>query len=426
VSLFRLAVLSCLLLANLPALAGDKLSQSRDNMRNILKNVASQTSKNFYDPTLKGVDWKAATDLARQKIDQAKSVNEMEAAVYELLERLDDSHTFFVPPMSTKELKYGFDMKPFGDQIRVYDVDPRGAAAEAGLQVGDRVLQIAGYEAERDKLFSLLAYVRVLYSVSPMKLMVVRPGVKPFEVDITPKVITRPVVVSSSQAFSSLWALVMDNYQEWMKHSTFHYGTQDGVGYFQVRQFPSEGGDFLAGVAEKTQGSKSLIIDLRDSPGGSVDTLLAFAGMFQESDSDMASAIDRKKTKPLRVRAHRPYFGVPIYLLVDSTTASASELFARHLQKTRKAVIIGDHTLGAVTEADYFDEELGAGMVISYGINIGTAKIVLPDGEVLEKKGIAPDVRCIPTQEDMREKRDPCLAMAMKMAKETTATLTAK
>ena len=112
---------------------------------------------------------------------------------------------------------------------------------------------------------------------------------------------------------------------------------------------------------------------------------------------------------------------MPLFILVDSTTASASELFARHLQLERKAVVIGDHTLGAVTEANYLDEEVGAGMVIAYGINVGTAKIVLPGGEILEKKGITPDVNCVPTEDDLREKRDPCLDLAAKLAQDAIA-----
>jgi C-terminal processing protease CtpA/Prc len=412
---FRIVIL--LLLSALPVFAKDNLSQSRDTMRSILKNVAAETSKNFYDPSLKGIDWKAATDNARQKIDNAKSVNEMEAAIYELLEQLDDSHTFFIPPMSSKETKYGFDAKPYGDEVRVYDVDPKGAAAQAGLQVGDRILQVAGYEAEREKFFSIMIYARLLYAVSPMRLLIQRPGKAPFEVDITPKIITRPVVIQSSLAYATIWALGMDDYEEWRKHSTFHYGNEGGVGWFEVRDF-EVGGDFLAGVAEKTAGSKALIIDLRDSPGGAEDALLAFAGLFQDTDGEMGTATNRKKSRPLKVRAHRPYFGVPLFILVDSTTASASEMLARHLQKNRKAIVIGDKTMAAVTGAEYFPEEFGAGMIIGYGINIGTWKVALSDGEILEKKGIIPDVACIPTQEDMQKKHDSCFAIAMKMAKE--------
>ena len=84
----RLHVVVLLLVISLalPLFASDPLAQSRDNMRSILKNVASETSKNFYDPTLKGLDWKAATEEARRQIDNAKSLAEMQAAVYQLLE----------------------------------------------------------------------------------------------------------------------------------------------------------------------------------------------------------------------------------------------------------------------------------------------------------------------------------------------------
>jgi C-terminal processing protease CtpA/Prc len=386
-------------------------------MRSVLKNVSSEINKNFYDSSLKGLDWKALTEETRQRIDRAKSLNEMEAAVFEMVEKLDDSHTFFIPPESSIEVKYGFNVKPYGDEIRVYDVDAKGAAAIAGLQVGDKVVQIAGTEAKRDSVFHLLAEMKLLYTVSPLNMLVQRQGQGYLQISITPRIITRPVVTTESQIFAAFWALVMDDYSEWQKRATFMYGSSDGVGYFQVRQFPSQGGDFLTGLAQKTQASKALIIDLRDCPGGSVDTLLSFAGLFQDTDSEMGSAIERKKTKPLKIKARKPYFKVPLFILVDSTTASAAEMITRHLQRNRKAIVIGDRTLGAVTMATEINGEVGAGMITYYGINVGMAKIVLSDGEVLEKKGITPDIACLPSQEDMRQKKDPCLALALKMAK---------
>jgi C-terminal processing protease CtpA/Prc len=57
-------------------------------------------------------------------------------------------------------------------------------------------------------------------------------------------------------------------------------------------------------------------------------------------------------------------------------------------------------------------------MVTAYGISVATARVVFPDGEELEKKGITPDVMCLPTGEELRDGKDSCLNKAFELAKE--------
>jgi carboxyl-terminal processing protease len=415
----RLTVaLICVLAFAGPALADD-LGSERPIFKMILKNVAGEVSKNFYDAQLKGIDWKAATDEAKRKIDAARSVNEMELAIYQLLEKLDDSHTGFVPPDSAVTAKYGFDAKAYGGEVRVYEVEAKGAADIAGLKVGDRIHQINGFEVERGNIEQLLIYTRKLYQVSTLSLLVNRPDKGIMTIDITPKIVTRSIVQNRESGYNALWALAMDNIEEWRKkYGTYRYGVQEGVGYFQLREFPHEGEDFLKGVAEKTRGSSAVIIDLRGNPGGSVSTLLSFAGLFQATEGPMATEVGRTKSTPMTIKPRRPYFDMPLFVLVDSDTASAGELLARHLQKTRKATVIGDKTSGAVMTSRMYDGEVGAGQVTYYGTSISTARVVFPDGEELEKKGVTPDVTCLPTQAEMRDGKDTCLDKAFALAKE--------
>ena len=410
----------CILAFATPGLADD-LGAERSIFKTILKNVAGEVSKNFFDAQLKGIDWKAAAEEAKRKIDAARSVNEMELAIYQLLEKLDDSHTVFVPPDSAVTAKYGFDAKAYGDQVRVYEIEPKGAADIAGLKVGDRIHQINGFEVERGNIEQLLIYTRKLYQVSTLTLLVNRPGKGIMTIDITPKIVTRSIVQNRESGYNALWALAMDNLEEWKKKfGSYRYGLQDGIGYFQLREFPHDGEDFLKGVADNTRVYSADIIDLRWHPGGSVSTLLSFAGLFQSAEGTMATEIGRTRSIPMTIKPRRPYFDMPLLVLVDSDTASAGELLARHLQKTRKATVIGDKTSGAVMTSRMYDGEIGAGQVTYYGTSISTARVVFPDGEELEKKGVTPDVVCLPTGEDLRDGKDSCLAKAFAVAKEAS------
>jgi C-terminal processing protease CtpA/Prc len=65
-----------------------------------------------------------------------------------------------------------------------------------------------------------------------------------------------------------------------------------------------------------------------------------------------------------------------------------------------------------------YDGEVGAGQVTYYGTSISTARVVFPDGEELEKKGVVPDVMCLPTQTDLRDGKDTCLGKAFALARE--------
>src|SRR5690348_10991616 len=77
-------------------IADDK--HERGRMEDIMDVVAKDIEKHFYDPRLKGVDWKAITERARQRIRQADHLGDMLGAISSVPYQLNDSHTVFIPP----------------------------------------------------------------------------------------------------------------------------------------------------------------------------------------------------------------------------------------------------------------------------------------------------------------------------------------
>ena len=100
-------------------------------------------------------------------------------------------------------------------------------------------------------------------------------------------------------------------------------------------------------------------------------------------------------------------------MLVDSESASSSEILARHLQLSGRGVIIGDKTAGAVAVARDFEQHVGNEAAVFYGAQTTIAHAVFPDGKDIEKIGITPDLMCIPEAADLVAKRDPCYGLAM-------------
>jgi carboxyl-terminal processing protease len=127
---------------------------------------------------------------------------------------------------------------------------------------------------------------------------------------------------------------------------------------------------------------------------------------------------ERKKTEEVWARPRKPIFSGPRVILIDGRTGSAGEAFAGFFQAQQKAVVVGDASLGRLMTSSYFAEEFGADKIVYYGVQISIAKVVLPNGDEIEAKGVNPDVACNPSGDDMRERRDVCLDVAVARARE--------
>jgi C-terminal processing protease CtpA/Prc len=99
-------------------------------------------------------------------------------------------------------------------------------------------------------------------------------------------------------------------------------------------------------------------------------------------------------------------------VLIDSQSASSSELFARVIQMEKAGTVIGDRSAGAVMRAQGYSYQTGADVVVFYGASITDADLVMTDGQSLEHHGVTPDELLLPTAADLAAKRDPVLARA--------------
>jgi carboxyl-terminal processing protease len=173
----------------------------------------------------------------------------------------------------------------------------------------------------------------------------------------------------------------------------------------------------LDSMMSKARSHKSLILDLRENSGGSVEILKRLVGHFFEKDVKIGDQKMRKTTKPLLAKTRgTDYFKGNLIVLTSNRSASASETFARTIQLEDRGKVIGDRSAGAVMEGKFFDMSLGAGTTLYYAMNITVADMLMPDGKSLEKNGIIPDVMMIPSGSDIAQHRDPVLSYAARLA----------
>jgi len=159
----------------------------------------------------------------------------------------------------------------------------------------------------------------------------------------------------------------------------------------------------------------SVVIDLRGNPGGSEDTLLSFLGGVIENKVKIGDWIGRNSTKPIETEPHHRAFTGKLVILVDSQSASASELLARVIQLERCGLVIGDRSSGSVMVARHYDHTTGLVTYTVYGDSITEPDGKMSDGQSLEHRGVVPDYEILPTASDLANSGVPALAKAAQL-----------
>jgi len=392
--------------------AQGNIKGNRDLAKMIAKGVSAVLEKNFYDPKMKGVDWNKALDDAQAKSGTSNSVGEMYAAIDEMVLKLDDSLTSFIP-WQTQEPRFGFQMKAFRNTVRVYQIRENSPAAKAGLKLGDTVIGVDGIPADRKHYLHTLKYYRFIQPAGVMVLDLVRDG-KQQRITLQADIHTRfglEMVYDVSHFLDAVREA-----ESFEDEHRFEYAEHDGVGYVRIPNFEV---DTAEKALWKVKDSRALIVDLRGNLGGATDVLERFAGYFHKNETEILKATYRDKTETMTAKPRQPSFGdVPIAVLVDSESASASEIFARHMQLSGGGIVIGDKTMGAVSVSRNFVLKIGADPAVFYGVQTTVGHGTFPDGQDIEKVGVTPDKMCIPSDYALAQKKDPCIEMAMQTLKE--------
>src|SRR5262249_11250056 len=145
-SLRKFTVLALLLLLSALSLA-DSLGDEKARAKQILKIVSKDIEKNYYDPSLKGLNWAELNAQAVAMIDNANSLGQIYTTIFGLVDRLNDSHTMFFSPGHVSVPQFGFEAKAYGNEIYVTKLKKKGQAEAAGLQLGDRIVLVNGFDA---------------------------------------------------------------------------------------------------------------------------------------------------------------------------------------------------------------------------------------------------------------------------------------
>jgi C-terminal processing protease CtpA/Prc len=391
----------------------------RGEVRTILLNIEETLRKHYYDPNFNGMDINARFAEAQEKIDKINKLNEGLGIVAWALDGLNDSHTFFIPPPYEFRVQDGWRAEFVGDKCYIIAVRPGSDAEAKNVRPGDRVLEMEGIHPTRESLPRMIYVFHVLAPRKEMRLKLVSPEGAVREVVV--KGLVQNVLPSQHS-----WATGMDVTQEKRARDDYYRSTEShhatvGISVFiwQMPQFNlnDAGVDEFIGKARK---HAAMILDLRGNSGGAAESLTNVIAGLLEHDVEVGTRIERDARKSLTVKSKgRNAFGGRLIVLVDSSSASASEILARTVQIEKRGMVIGDRTAGEVAEGHDYYFKLGGMSFFPYGARITQASFLMSDGKNLERSGVAPDVLILPTANDLAAGRDPVLAAAVGLLGET-------
>ena len=301
-----------------------------------------------------------------------------------------DPHSEFMEPVAFDELKedtegqfsgVGMQVAQRDDQLVVVAPMEDTPAFEAGIMSGDRIVRIDGKSAEGMTVGDAVKLLRG-QAGTKVTVAVARVGVE------EPKEF--PLVRERIQVFT---AKDINNRREFPLDDS-------KVGYVRLTQFGEKTADELEEALQKLerQGMKALVLDLRGNPGGLLDQAVSVSEKFVEKGKPIVSTKGRNPSNDVERHASgggrkRTGDKLPMAILVNAGSASASEIVSGALQDLKRAVVVGEQSFGKGSVQSVMPLPDGS------ALRLTTAKYYTPSQKVIHGQGITPDI-VVPLSED--------------------------
>ena len=259
----------------------------------------------------------------------------------------------------------GIELKTDEDCLQILSVIPKGPAEEAGIKPGERIVRVESAltsEVDPDYVADLLRGVEHTFvSISVV-------GIDGVERDIT--VQRRRVEVPCVE-------------------NVHFVDVENRVGYFRLTNFQKTTTRDVEQALWKLhrEGMRSLIIDVRGNPGGLLSAAVEVADRFL-GRGRIVTTRGRNVRENFDYMAHQANtWNVPLAVLIDRDSASASEIFAGAIADSNRGVIVGETSYGKGSVQGIFRMQ-SAG----FGLCLTTAKFYSPSGRAISRNGVAPTV----------------------------------
>jgi len=358
---------------------------------------------NLEEGNLEAVDfslfWDAWRVLKDKYVEAEKIDNQnlIYGAIGGLLDALRDPNTVFLPPGDAKKFNedisgefsgIGAEIGIKNDQLSIIAPLKDTPAERAGLRPGDKIMKIDETVTAGLTVDEGVKLIRGKKGTTVVLTILRDEWEKPREISIVRDIIVVPTID---------WKII-DNKIVYIQ--LFNFYEKAPLLFYQTA---------LDLIFKNPAG---LILDLRNNPGGYLDAAVNLAGWFLEPGALVVSEEFRSGEKQIfKARGSGFFKKLPMVILVNEGSASASEILAGSLRDNRGVKLIGEKTFGKGTV-----QEL-ATLKDDSVIKITIAHWRLPGGQLIEKNGLEPDYEVGRTEDDIKNEKDPQLDKAIKVLK---------
>lgn len=309
----------------------------------------------------------------------------LQAAIEGMLTLLDDRHAdYFTVDEYEKIIEsYSGTMSGIGiivtqdDEGRIVVVKPLPGtpAGSAGIREGDHIIAVNGEDVSDMVLENVVTLIK---------------GEEGTSVDVT---FFRP---EEDRTFEI--TIVRARFHV---PNLFSEIVEDNIAYIQYVGFQDGGAEFLESEIEKLtrEGAESIIFDLRNNLGGTLDDAVAVCDLFMDSGAivTVRGRTDDEERVDEYFAGNGKYIEIPLVVLINGFSASASELVAGALRDNDRALLVGEISFGKGTVQVIHELSDGSGLKFT------TAKYFLPSGVSIEGVGVLPDIEVVLTAEDTED-----------------------
>ena len=331
------------------------------------------------------------------KADELDSQDLVYGAVRGLVGSLEDQNSVFMAPSDAKKFNediagefsgIGAEIGIRNDQLVIIAPLKGTPAEKAGLKPMDKILKIGDKSTDGLIVDEAVKLIRGLKGTTVILTVLRQNWDKPKEISIIRDTIQIP---------------------------TLDWEIKDGnIAYFHLYNFYEQAPLLFYQAVVKTSLSapRGIILDLRNNPGGYLEASVNLAGWFLEKGKIVVSEKFRSGEKE-EFKSYGSGFlkNLPIVVLVNEGSASASEILAGALRDNRGVKLIGKKSFGKGTVQEL--QMLKDGSMVK----ITVAYWLLPKGHQIEKNGLIPDYEVDLTEEDIKANKDPQLEKAMEILK---------